>query len=62
MIGLMTVSAWLEQAIRDAERRGLPALRPLLEGLAGATTALRGADWNRDLSGTPSTPPGSNAR
>jgi len=58
----MTVAQWLEHAILDAERRGLPALRPLLEGLARATSALRAADWNRDLSGTPSTPPGSNAR
>jgi hypothetical protein len=58
----MTVAQWLEHAILDAERRGLPALRPLLEGLARATGALRVADWNRDLSGTPSTPPGSNAR
>jgi len=58
----MTIEAWLEQAVRDAERRGLPALRPLLEGLARSTSALRAADWNRDLSGAPSTPPGSNVR
>jgi hypothetical protein len=58
----MTVAQWLEHAILDAERRGLPELRPLLEGLARATSALRAADWNRDLSGTPRTPPGSNAR
>jgi hypothetical protein len=48
----MTVTEWLEQAVLDAERRGLPALRPLLEGLARSTAALRAADWNRDLSGT----------
>ena len=51
----MTVSVWLEQAILDAERRGLPALRPLLEGLARSTTALRAADWNLDLSGAADT-------
>ena len=62
MIDEMTVAAWLEQAIADAERRGLPALRPLLEGLARATTALRAADWNRDLSGAPVPPPSPNAR
>ena len=58
----MTVAQWLEHAVLDAEQRGLPALRPLLEGLARATHALRAADWNRDLSATPSAPPGSNVR
>ena len=58
----MTVAQWLEQATRDAERRDLPALKPLLEGLARSTTALRAADWNRDLSGSSSTPPSPNAR
>jgi hypothetical protein len=37
----MTVEQWLKQAIVDAERRGLPELTPLLEGLAQATQALR---------------------
>jgi hypothetical protein len=45
------VTAWLEDAIADAERRGLPELRPLLESLAQATGALRAADWNEDASG-----------
>jgi hypothetical protein len=58
----MTLAQWLEHATLDAEQRGLPALRPLLEGLARATKALRAADWNRDLSGPSSTPPSSNAR
>jgi hypothetical protein len=40
--------SWLEDAVRDAERRGLPDLRPLLEALARATVALRAADWNLD--------------
>lgn len=42
----MTVERWLAAAIADAERRGLPELTPLLEGLAASTTALRAADWN----------------
>jgi hypothetical protein len=58
----MTVAQWLEQAIRDAERRNLPELKPLLEALARSTHALRAADWNRDLSGTSGTPSSPNAR
>ena len=50
----MTIKVWLENAVQDAERRGLPALRPLLETLARATSALRAADWNLDATG-PST-------
>lgn len=42
----MTVDRWLEGAIADAKRRGLPQLEPLLEGLAAATRRLRDADWN----------------
>ena len=54
----MTIEEWLENALRDADRRELPGLRPLLEGLAKSTTALRAADWNLDLSGEPpATPP-----
>jgi hypothetical protein len=37
------VSAWLQSAMADAERRGLPELKPLLEGLAQSLTALRTA-------------------
>ena len=40
----MTVEAWLESACADAERRGLPELKPLLESLARAMRALRDAD------------------
>ena len=47
----MTVKIWLEQAIKDAERRGLSDLRPLLEGLARSVVAVRIADWNRDATG-----------
>jgi hypothetical protein len=54
----MTIDQWLEHALKDADRRELPALRPLLEGLAKSTMALRAADWNLDVSGElPETPP-----
>ncbi len=46
----MTLSAWLEAALADAEARQLPALRPLLENLARSSAALRAADWNADAS------------
>ena len=51
----MTIKTWLELATQDAERRGLPALRPLLEALARSTAALRMADWNGDATGGTST-------
>lgn len=38
------VAAWLERAVADAEARGLPPLKPLLEMLARSTSALRDAD------------------
>jgi hypothetical protein len=47
----VTVKTWLENAIQDAERRGLPTLRPLLETLARSTSGLRTADWNFDATG-----------
>ncbi len=42
----MTVASWLESALADADRRGLPELKALLETLARATQALRAADFN----------------
>lgn len=57
----MTIKTWLDNAVQDAERRGLPALRPMLEALARATSALRTADWNPDASGVPDRPPTRNA-
>jgi hypothetical protein len=48
----MTVDAWLEAALADADARGLPELKPLLEGLARMTRVLRAADWAPDASGT----------
>ena len=47
----MTLEQWLDNATHDAERRGLPALKPLLETLARATSALRTAEWNGDATG-----------
>ena len=52
----MTIKSWLDTAIQDAERRGLTALRPLLEALASATASLRTADWNADATGEFDTP------
>jgi hypothetical protein len=40
----MDVQAWLQHALADAESRGLAPLKPLLEGLARSTQALRAAD------------------
>ena len=55
----MTVSEWLEWAKADADKRGLPDLVPLLDGLAQATERLRAADWNDDASTQPATRPAS---
>jgi hypothetical protein len=49
----MTIECWLQAAIADAEKRGLPELKPILETLARATAALRSADFNDDASGRP---------
>ena len=49
----MTIKAWLDSAVQDAERRGLTGLKPFLEALARATSALRTADWNDDATGQP---------
>lgn len=46
----MTIDAWLHAAIEDAERRGLPELKPLLEALARSTRVLRAADFNDNAS------------
>jgi len=44
----MTLEQWIEDGKSDAYRRKLPELADLLDGLAGATAALRAADWNDD--------------
>ena len=40
----MTVEDWLRIVTADAEARGLPQLKPLLESLALSTRRLREAD------------------
>ena len=47
----MSVEEWLKAAIADAERRGLPELKPLLEGLAQATKAQRAAGLGGQANG-----------
>ena len=44
----MHIAFWLQAAVADAERRGLPELKPILETLARATKALRASDFNDD--------------
>jgi hypothetical protein len=46
----MTIMEWLQEACADAERRGLPQLKPLLETLARSTERLREADAQRRAS------------
>jgi hypothetical protein len=40
----MDITAWLAHATADADARGLPELKPLLETLSRSTQALRDAD------------------
>jgi hypothetical protein len=40
----MEIAGWVAAAIADAEKRGIPELRPLVEALALATRALRASD------------------
>jgi hypothetical protein len=42
------VGAWRDWAMADAERRGLPQLATLIEGLATTIARLRAGDWNDD--------------
>jgi hypothetical protein len=59
----MTIDAWLQAAAADAEKRGLPELRPILETLGRATGALRAADFNDNAGGAGSSqPPASGVR
>lgn len=39
----MDINAWLAAAQADADRRGLPELKPMLAALAAATRQLRAA-------------------
>jgi hypothetical protein len=43
----MTIETWLQTALADAEQRGLPDLKPLLEALARSTAALRASEITR---------------
>ena len=47
------IARWLAAAEADADERGLPELKPLLQGLAASTAALRAADWNDDADALP---------
>jgi hypothetical protein len=49
----MDIKQWLAAACADAERRGLPELKPLLETLARSTSALRAADDERRAATAP---------
>jgi hypothetical protein len=51
-----SIDSWLAAACADAERRGLPELKPLLEALARSTAALRAADESHRASVRPSSP------
>jgi hypothetical protein len=44
----MTIAEWLAAAKADAEKRGLPELLPLLDGMAQSTQRLRAGDWHDD--------------
>jgi predicted O-methyltransferase YrrM len=52
----MTIADWLAQAKADADKRGLPELIPMLDGLAQATQRLRAADWNDNADREPTGP------
>ena len=39
----MTLESWLASAVADAEKRGLPELKAMLEALARSTAVLRQA-------------------
>lgn len=49
----MDLDALVAAAMADADRRGLPALKPLLEPMARSTRALRAADWRDHADGQP---------
>ena len=47
----MTVDEWLKTAVADAERRGLPELKPLLDALAQSLRLLRAAQFGGQANG-----------
>jgi hypothetical protein len=42
----MSIESWLAAAVADAERRGLPELKAVLESIAQATRALRAGNFS----------------
>lgn len=50
---IRSLDDWFAFARLDAERRGLPELKPLLPGLEAALRELRTADWNDDFRAQP---------
>ena len=52
---------WLRAAKIDADRRGLPRLKPLLAALADATRDLRRAPWNHKILRSSSPPKATNS-
>jgi hypothetical protein len=53
------VESWKAWAVGDAGRRGLHALKPILEGLAASTSRLRATSWQPapDEAGASAAPP-----
>ena len=50
----MTIDDWLADACADADRRGLPDLKPLVASLADSTRILRREAWGEaELPGQP---------
>jgi hypothetical protein len=49
----MTIEDWLKATVADAEQRGLPELKALLEGLAQSTTLLRSAGFGGSANDLP---------
>jgi hypothetical protein len=47
----MTVDAWRDAVVADAEAHGLADVAPLLRSLSEMTRHLRSAEWNTDASG-----------
>jgi hypothetical protein len=57
---MMKIDAWFQNAMADAERRGLPELKPLLEALAKSVAVVRAADFN--VNASPDAKPGRESR
>jgi hypothetical protein len=45
----MTVETWMKIVLDDADRRGLPEIKPLLEAIAKAMREVRAADPRADV-------------